>query len=336
MSNTRWILFVLFFTVLNFTLLGLVNYIIDPFKVFGSNVFPYQVQLNERFVKIEHLKKNHHKFNAYLFGSSRIGTTDPKLIEKYVPNSKFYNFTLSSANLHDYEMHLAFFIKEKYEINTLYLQLDLDDMSDYGQDKSNYLRKLHPEVTNDLISLYYLKYLFGFFPINTHEKINNNLENEKTKRYQLHKGTWTLDKKELELKRNCQEYVERVSTFNIKNRRTKTYTTVKPAMKSLKKIIDLCAVNNIKLYVFTTPHNQNKMDTFILDDYENYIRDISKITDFYDFTPYSSVSKNNCNYYEMSHYRPQVARLIAGRIFKDKSIKVPNDFGKFIKKGSLN
>ncbi len=335
MKNNQWLRWVLSFTLINFTLLGLVNYVVDPFRVFGSNFLPYQVQMNERFVKIEYIKKNHQKFNAYLFGSSRIGTTDPKIIEKYVPNSKFYNFTVSSANLYDYEHHLKYFIKEKYPIHTLYLQIDLDDMSIYGHRESDYLSKLHPEVTNEFTTLYYMKYLFGFFPMNTRVKIMDNINTKKTKQRDTEKGTWSLPSKEKALLKNCKEYVNHVSSFHNKNRRIRKYTTAKSSMKSLKKIVDLCHKNNIKLYVFTSPHNQNKMDTFMIEDYNKYLRNISEITSFYDFTGYNSVTKDNCNYYEMSHYRPQVGKLIAGRIFNDKSINIPSDFGKYIEKGSM-
>ena len=335
MKNHQWLTWVLFFTIINFTLLGLVNYVVDPFKIFGTNFLPYQVQMNERFVKIEYIKKNHQKFNAYLFGSSRIGTTEPKIIEKYVPNSKFYNFTVSSANLYDYLLHLEFFLQEKYPINTLYLQIDLDDMSIYGHRESDYLSKLHPEVTHELTSVYYMKYLFGFFPMNTRVKIMDNLNSKKTKERDIAKGTWSLPSKEESLLKNCDEYVKHVSSFNTKHRRVKKYTTAEFSMKALRKIVDLCRVNNIKLHLFTSAHNQNKMDTFFLEDYNKYLRDISEITSFYDFTGYNSVTKNNCNYYEMSHYRPQVAELIAARIFNDSSINVPSDFGKYIKKGSM-
>ncbi|CAA6817653.1 MAG: Unknown protein [uncultured Sulfurovum sp.] len=336
MRNLQWIIWVVFFMFINFVLLGLVNYIVDPFRVFGSNVFPYQVQMNERFVKIEYIKKNHHKFNAYLFGSSRIGTTEPETIEKYVLNSKFYNFTLSSGNLHDYQSHLEFFLKEKYPIKTLYLQLDLDDMNIYGKQESDYLCKLHPEVTDTFTTFYYMKYLFGFFPMNTRTKVMDNIENRKTKQRNIGTGTWSLKAKEASLVENCVEYVKNVSSFHNKNRRIRKYTTAEFSMKSLRRIVALCKQNDITLHVFTSPHNQNKMDTFILEDYYKYLKDISEITSFYDFTGYNSITQNNCNYYEASHYRPQVAKLIAARIFDDKHIEVPDDFGKYIEKGSLS
>ena len=335
MKNNQWLTWVLFFTMINFALLGAVNYVVNPFKVFTSNFLPYQVQMNERFVKVEYIKENHDKFNAYLFGSSRIGTTDPKIIEKYVPNSKFYNFTVSSANLYDYQLHLEYFLKEKYPIDTLYLQLDLDDMNIYGHQEADYLSKLHPEVTGELTSVYYMKYLFGFFPMNTRVKIMDNIHINKTKQRDIVKGTWSLPFKEERLLKDCDAYVKSVSSFNNENRRIRKYTTVGQSMKSLIKIVDLCDKNDIKLYVFTSPHNQNKMDTFLLEDYNKYLRDISKITSFYDFTGYNSVTKDNCNYYEMSHYRPRVGSLVAARIFNDNTVDIPSDFGKYIEKGSM-
>lgn len=336
-NYTKWIFLVLLFTILNFMLLGLVNYIVDPFKIFNSKILPNQVEMNERFVKIEYLKKNHNQFNAYMFGSSRIGVTNPQTIEQYIPQSRFYNFTLSSANLYDYQTYLKFFIQKKYEIKTLYLELDIDDMSYYGHDEFDYGYKVHPEVSNEITSLYYMKYLFGFFPLNVSSKVEYNIGGKLFKEYHIASGgTWTLKKNELELSEDCKNYVKKISSFNLKNRRTQRYTTQKSSIKALQKIIKICTINNIKLYVFITPHNHNKMDTFVLKDYHDYLKDISSMTGFYDFSGYNSVTENDCNYYEMSHYRPYVGKLIAGRIFNDKTINIPNDFGKFIKKGSLN
>ncbi len=77
------------------------------------------------------------------------------------------------------------------------------------------------------------------------------------------------------------------------------------------------------------------MDGFIVDDYLRYLKEISNITDFYDFSGYNTITMNNYNYYESSHYRPLVGAIIAGRIFNDKSIKIPNDFGVFVTKDNI-
>ncbi len=107
-------------------------------------------------------------------------------------------------------------------------------------------------------------------------------------------------------------------------------------MKALTNIKKLCIKNNIKLYVFTTPHNKNMMDRYIVNDYLRYLKEISNITDFYDFSGYNTITINNYNYYEESHYRPLVGSLIAGKIFKDNTVEVSEDFGVFVTKENIN
>jgi len=336
MSSKKWLITFSSVFVITMSLFGLLNYVVDPFSVFQSNFFKRTGQINERYVKIEFLEKNHHKFNAYMFGSSRIGVVKPKVIEQYIPNSRFYNFTLSSGNLHDYMVHLKYFIKRHYEIKTLYMQIDIDDMNYYGQDESDYLCKLHPYVTGESLFAGQMKYLFGFFPLNVRKKISVNFEKASPKKFEITTGIWRLPDHEKELQENPEKYVQNEASFHFKNRRVLRYIRQKEAMEALKTIVELCQQNSIKLYVFTSAHNQNKMDTFVLEDYHQYLADISKITSFYDFSGYNSITRNNANYYEMSHYRPLVGTLMAARIFHDKTISVPKDFGKFIEKGSLS
>jgi len=336
MSSKKWLSVVFLVIFLNMALVALVNYVVDPFGIFGTNILKNNLQMNERFVKIEYIEKNHQKYNAYLFGSSRIGVVDPKVIEKYVPNSKFYNFTVSSANLHDYLMHLRYFVEQNYEIKTLYLQLDIDDMNNYGQDSSDYLSQLHPHVTHDSLALFYARYLLGFFPLNIRTKIEVNLAQEVKKTYDLENGTWELPYNEKALREDAKKYVEQEKSFHFKNRRVIYYTQEVHNKEALKEIVEICKEEKIKLYLFITPHNQNMMDTFVLEDYRKYLRNISEITTFYDFSGYNSVTTNNENYYEMSHYRPHVARWVAAYIFNDKSVNIPRDFGKIIEKGDIN
>ena len=336
MNTKKWLMTFTAVFVVTMSLFGLVNYVIDPFSVFQSNFFKRSGQINERYVKIEFLEKHHHEFNAYMFGSSRIGVVKPEVIEQYVPNSKFYNFTLSSGNLHDYMVHLKYFLKRGYEIKTLYMQIDIDDMNYYGQDESDYLCKLHPYVMGESLFAGKMKYLFGFFPLNVRKKISVNFQKASPKKFDISTGIWSLIDNEKELIENPKKYVANEASFHFKNRRVLRYFREKEAMDALQTIVQLCQKNKIKLYVFTSAHNQNKMDTFVLKDYNKFLRDISEITSFYDFSGYNSVTMNDANYYEMSHYRPRVGSLMAARIFHDNTISVPRDFGKFIEKGTLH
>lgn len=336
MKSKKWIKIFLIVSSISFCLLSVVNYLIDPFNIFHTKLFKTQFQMNERFMKVEFLEKNNKKFNAYMFGSSRIGTTDPSVIEKYIPNSKFYNFTVASANLYDYEKHLNYFVKKGYPLKTLYLQLDISHMENYGRNKSDYLRKLHPFVLNESLNLFYMQYLNGFFPFNIRGKIEKNFKDDDRTSYFLGTGIWTKPDKKLKMINDCKKFVSQEGSFNQSHKRTIKFLNIENSMNALSRIKNLADENNIQLYVFTTPHNNMMMDKFKTKYYLEYLNMISKITDFYDFSGYNTITLNNCNYYESSHYRPKVAPLIAARIFNDKTINIPNDFGVFVTKDNIN
>lgn len=335
-NSKKWIKISIFTTLFGFTLLALFNYAVDPFYIFNSKILKHNVQINERFLKIEFLEKNHKNFNSYMIGSSRIGVTSPKVVEQYIPNSKFYNMSMSSATMYDYKMHIRYLIKQKYRIDTIYLQLDVDTMHYYGLSDSDYLSKLHPYVEGKSLTFYYFEYLSGFFPFNAKVKIAQNINYKPTKTtYSLETGVWTNPPAEKRVEENCKEYVASEEKFHRKNRPSLTYITKDKTISDLKEIVLLCKTNNIKLYTFITPHNNIMMDSFVREDYLDYLSDIAHITNFYDFSGYNSVTENNCNYYETSHYRPKIGKLIAGRIFHDNNIDIPDDFGILVTKETI-
>ena len=82
MSSKKFLKVVLGLSFFVAILIGGVNYVVDPFNIFHTKFLKEQFQMNERFMKIEYLEENKNKYNSYMFGSSRIGTTPPNIIDK--------------------------------------------------------------------------------------------------------------------------------------------------------------------------------------------------------------------------------------------------------------
>ncbi len=308
-----------------------INYIIDPFDIFGSNFLKKSFQKNERFIKIEYLTKNNINFNSYLIGSSRIGPTDPEMINKYILGAKFYNFTIASATLTDELDHIKYMIKAGYPIKNLYLQVDItDNMMSYKHPTSDYLRKQHPYLNDESMIIYYIDYLINPFPKNVKGKIVKNLSATNNEFYSIQSGMWSYPNVDKEIDKNCQKYTANEISFSTKRKPfiKNTYTNVN--LISLSKIIELCKKNNINLIIFTTPNNHNYLDRVYEDEYYTFLKGLTSVTNFWDFSGYNTVTLNDCNYYESSHYRPKVAKLIAARIFNDNNITLPTDFGTYI------
>ncbi|MGB6020194.1 MAG: hypothetical protein WBF77_11440 [Sulfurimonadaceae bacterium] len=314
------------------------NFLIDPFNIFHTKLLSEQFQMNERFMKIEFPQENHTKYDAYLFGSSRIGTTAPSVIEKHIPNSHFYNLSVSAANMEDYRSHLKYFIEKGYPINTLYLQIDfVDTLIDYGHPIDRHLTKKHPDITGDSLTGYYLSYLTLFAPFNLRGKLNRNFDDENPK-YLLEKrlydleetGTWARLNKESALQSDPDTYIKSVKSFQSpepKNSYSKHLRKYPQIIAAFKDINQLCRSNKIELIVFTTPHNRNMMHGVNIVDAMAFVKDLAKIHDIWYFSGYNSITLDDRNYYESSHYRPHIGSLIAQRIFRGKTKDVPEDFG---------
>lgn len=333
MSYRRWTFIVILFMTFPLLTLGLLNYVIDPFSVFHSKIMPYDYEINERFNKIEHIDQHHALYNSYLFGSSRTGTTSPALVEKYISNSKFYNFTVAGCTQYDNEMHLRYFLEKKYPIKNILLQIDISDMYGYKAPEGNYNAKLHPHVTHSATSVYYLSYL-TILPVKRFiEKIKVNYfdghENYLT--YDLtHSGRWYVDYLEKKIALDHSKYIQEQASFNQRAIRGSKGTKINENIAALKNIKRLTEDNQINLIVYIAPHNHHMMDTFEQQSYLRYLYEIANIVNYWDFSGYNSITLDDHFYYESSHYRDNLAQLVMMRIFNDHSPMVPMDFGHYI------
>lgn len=336
MNAKKWIKVWMIIVISIPTIIGSINYTVDPYYVFHKEDTFYRGPSNIGFIKIEYLNENKDKYNSYMIGSSRIGTTDPKDIEKYIPGSKFYNLFLAGANLNDIRIHLEYMIKEKYPINNLYVQIGIHNMSNC---KFNELSKsqTHPYVMNTPLIPFYLDRLFSL-DYKMYIAKYEDFRGEYIYHHQcnIKNGVFNYINKDRWIKENHDDYVRNEKTFYIKNTRKEVYTERAEVEKNLRIINNICNKNNIKLILFITPHSRIMFDTYDIDSYLEFIKTISKFNTFYNFSGYNSVTTNDYNYYEDSHYLPHVGRLIAARIFKDQTIKVPNDFGVYVTKDNID
>lgn len=311
------------------------NLLIDPYQIFHTSPLKEELSLNQRFNKIEYLKYSHTKYDSFMLGNSRIGTTPPKVLEKYLPNSHFYNLTLSTANMEDMVTHIEYLAHHYKTIKNIYMQLDYQDMLYWGHDESNYETRKHPDISKISYPKFYSEYLLVMPFLNFKEKISRNLSpNYEKQVIQDINGTgmWIVTGKEKAIEKNPHKYALNEPSFHLKtlNIWKKNTNTYKKMLKALQKIVLLSKQNNINLILYTTPYNHAMLNCFQIDDVIQYLGDISKIHNYYFFADYNNVTLNNENYYESGHFRGKVGELIAARIFNDPQKNVPSNFGIYI------
>ena len=82
------------------------------------------------------------------------------------------------------------------------------------------------------------------------------------------------------------------------------------ALTDMRELKMLCDEYGIELTVITNPLYCLTFDKAYENGYADYLYALSDITDYYNFSGHTYVSKDYQYYYETSHYTPQVSRLM--------------------------
>jgi len=307
---------------------ALLNFVVDPFYIFRTPFLKVRPQINDRYDKITFLEKNKKNFNSYIMGSSRMLSTHPVNIERYVPGAKFYNFSIVMGTVYDHYMHLNYFINKGYPVRCLYIGLDIDFCfltTKYHEKDS--LFRLHPDVSNESRCGYYWFYLSILPKGDLRRKLKWNLSRKKMPSQEYGKDGGS--KPETEDKRIFEERRE-FGAGMIHNK------VGNENIKILRKMVALCRQHGIQLIMIVNPPSRIAMDHYEEDDYLAFLKELADVAPFWDFSGYNSITTNLQNYIDHAHYKSSISRLMAARIFSDKTLTVPRDFGVWVTKENID
>lgn len=130
------------------------------------------------------------------------------------------------------------------------------------------------------------------------------------------------------------------SYFRINNGIYKNYKFSYEYLEYFKNTIEYCKKNNIKAFVYIPPMYSEHFDAInsagYFDEFELFKKEIVKITDFIDFTGHNIISENKNNYWDSSHLRVEMTNQVMARVFNDKEINIPKDFGILVTKENID
>lgn len=317
-----------------------ISIIVDPYAVFWKNPNKCS-EPNERYCKITYLSYHPKMYEGFLFGSSRIGTTEPFLLQKYYSKIKFYNMTVSAGTLSEFEDMFKKMLNMGVKAKVIYLQIDVyDNLMTYKNERSKLLLRMKPENNIKERVSFFKDYLL--LPPNNENLIRQLKQdlgvNKASVRYDFYgSGCWYADNKEKAIRINPISYVKDEETFHKTTTKTLEYNRIVMLknLQSLKNIKQMAKNNGIEIILFVAPHNHKMLDAIGMDGYQQFLRKLADITDYWDFSGYNSVTMNDMNYYEYSHYRPHVAKWIVSRIFHDTDRNTPTDFGVYVSRKNI-
>jgi hypothetical protein len=289
-----------------------------------------QAQINDRYAKIEFLEKESGRFNSYIMGSSRMLLTHPEVVEKYIPADKFYNLATIFGTMYEHMLHLKYFIEKGCPVKNLYIGVDMDMYSAATvHDDKDLLLKLHYRVLKKNPIAFYWSYMSVLPKGDLRRKLRVNFNKKSGSKYEIEKDGAVALEPETE---STRVFFERP----LGNRITIINERTKENLEALKELVALCRKHRVNLILFITPYHKNLMDCFVEEDYMTLLRVLSEISPFWDFSGYNSITTDNKNYLDHSHYNPSVSRMIAARIFGDRTLTLPRDFGVWVTEKNID
>ncbi len=331
----RWLRLFFVIVMTGISLLCLTNLIVDPFDIFGVGILPRPRLDNLRSIKIRYLREHHDLYDSYIFGSSRIGILDPVWLERYLPERRFYNMFVPGSSPYDQVRHLRYFLRQGYTVKRIFLQYDIEP--EYAPPPDMLFMRLHPLVTGENPVVAKARYLVLFSRDALEAKLRYNFDPPSVVYYPASGHMIDLEK-ERWIEAHPEEHLAREGTFHERVTREPVFPgwVLQQKLDGLSEFVALCRRHDIVLDVAVTPHNQIYLDRQNRQGYLYELRRLAEITGgYWDFSGYNSVTTNNLNYFESSHYRPQVAFWLLARIYEQEPQSVPADFGRYVTPANL-
>lgn len=342
-SHTKFLsIFLGLLTINSFTLASFSAWI-DPYNVINGQALPKFNQLKpessddaRRFkaINITRLKPK-----TIVLGTSRadIGI-DP---EHPVLSAPAYNLSIPAGDMYEAMRYFQHALANQPDLKQVVLGIDLvafEHRDDVG--------KLDPEQAARLGTTSYLRHLPNlFFSADTlnasFSTLKANFTGEPVREYYLRNGRL--------IRSNPPDMpIEAVFGSHLKSAYFeswyKDFRVSQQQMDAFRTIVETCKQQEIELKVFISPAHVTQWEALrsagLWSTFEDWKREIVKITPVWDFSGYSSITTEPLteemqNYLESSHYVKEVGDLVLNRMYRYQQKTVPNDFGMLLTTANL-
>lgn len=324
------------FIFISLTLFGGFNFLIDPYGIYDSpkvasfNKYKSEQMAYDRiFQAIEIIKR---KPNVLFLGSS---TVQFGLDTRYFPKNgsdEVYNLGLQNGNIKEVNHYFKHALVNNPNIKTVVMGVDLFIFEKNKENNPNYdENRLNKKIINfkDIANT-----LFSFSAFDASVKTIKNNQNGTASHLEYINGMLLYDPG-----KPVPGSLDRFVFFlkGVFRKKPDEHRFSQERLDYFREIVQICQEKNIDLMVFISPSHATQWTgteaagNWYWKEWENWKKELVKITPIWDFSGYSSVttepvSDDMKNYYDSSHYRPAVSELILARMFNE-AVEIPDDFG---------
>ncbi|MBP0014260.1 MAG: hypothetical protein J7545_17570 [Roseofilum sp. SBFL] len=308
------------------------NFLVDPYGIMNTPKI-------DRFNKLKPTKGNHTRLfkavdvirlkpkNIFL-GTSRANLgLDPRHSAFSNDGREMsYNLGLQDANLYEILRYFEHAITNQTDVKNVVIGIDYISFDEWSRPKADFDETLLE--TQKISGQIVMSILFSLdaFTSSYETLIENLFEGETNSEFingmrviNVNQFPWTLGYFTNGFSNSYHEY-------KLSQKR----------LADLQKIVEICKQKGINLQLFVSPVHASQLEairaTGTWDKFEQWKREVAKISPFWDFSGYNSITteaiaEEMVYFQDSSHYRPEVGNLVLNRIFRYELDKVPDDFG---------
>lgn len=308
-----------------------INYWGDIYGVFrGSRQAVIEnIYINDRFVKMEYLltDRNYEKYDAFLWGSSRVQKMDPHILR---PNA--YNMGVSWGLPQDCLYELSILLKYGCKPQAVYLGLDnFSYESSWAERTTSISRKPYYEEAVKR-GMYYMDLVLN--PGRAREGLRRQWKQDgegEGKTFLQRDGMYLVPERvEEAIEKEPDSYVKEEKFLKPSEVEGKSKESFAECIDTIAQIKRICEENGIEFIPFFNPLHMTTYLDNDMDRMNRFKRELVKISPFWDFSGVNVITVNNYFWYETSHPRAFVCDKILDKVSGKNQMTWVPDFGVYV------
>lgn len=284
-------------------------YYYDTFNVFHWNNIRFtSAEPNKNFIKTKLILTNPKKYNAFIFGSSRVGNLPPDMLPKTLDGIplNWYNMTYSEGIPKEHFQTIKTFRKNRIPVKFILLAFDNIQMYASIEEHKKQLLRMPYQVYEENKISFFAPYIQTDIDTSIIKQINEyNFEAHRKASEQFYNyGDFIIFNPSLTENIDLKRYEIRHFGYSQKD-----------SYKDLETIVTFCDQNKIKLILFTNPMYKSLYHNSVEDGYFDLLRKVAQKCEFYNFSSLNNYTTDPRYYFEWSHYRPALGLIIEKYLF---------------------
>lgn len=334
----RWCLSFGLCLLLAVLLIPALNLLTDPLGAFGDPIFhwdSYNFTQNPRLAKVPWIEEHFDDYDSYVVGPSSTSSLPKEDLEKTFGGS-FYNMMSYGANWYDIE-NTCNFLLDRDEVRTLVINAFFSTARVYGKTETSLNYASHPDVDGSNRLLFTLRFLFAS-PRYAMDKLaalrQDTYLQQSFDVFDVESGAYDKRVRDVEPIGSLEEYLEAYPVFKDYPEQTIRLEAVEEAVAALGRIRDRCAAAGTRLVVICVPGYWENILQYAPEDVHAYLSGLVSVTELWDFS-LSSASYEPRYFYDATHFRNDLGRMLLARIAEDETVWYPEDLGTLVNAENL-